>query len=157
LYWDLSNSDDLSRVGWPTNVPENIWFIDHPSSIEIMLPDVTLKSLDVESIQVYRDDHLLSTVFLFWPAESAEDAQARAVALADELRLMSRDDLDKWYLANCNGKKDPLKTTARITARRLGLPFYLEIRDSYQQDKPWCVSLAFDWSSKRFQSGATTR
>ncbi len=143
--WDLSRSHTVGDVDWPK--PDlSALEIAPVDEVRIELPEGRSFESDgevVHDITLDRRDRIVRNVQIDSHPRSATDAHELAVRWADKWGL-SREPLDSW---RDGATKTPVITSAR-RAQRLGdagpLPA-VEIRNSFDDERPALVSLSFYW------------
>jgi hypothetical protein len=143
--WDLARSHTVSDVDWPKPDLSAVE-ISPVDEVRIELPGG--RSFEaggdvVHDITLDRRDRIVRNVQIDSHPRSAADAHELAVRWAEDWGL-SREPLDRW---RDGATKTPAITSARRTDR-IGdtgpLPT-VEIRNSFQDDRPALVSLQFYW------------
>jgi hypothetical protein len=143
--WNLSRSHTVGDVDWPK--PDlSALEISPVDEVRIELPEGRSFESDgevVHDITLDRRDRIVRNVQIDSHPRSAADAHELAVRWADRWGL-SREPLDSW---RDGATKTPVITSAR-RAQRIGdagpLPA-VEIRNSFDDERPALVSLSFYW------------
>jgi hypothetical protein len=143
--WDLSTSHTVDDVDWPK--PElSAVEISPVEEVRIELPEGKSFAAGgdvVHDITLDRRERIVRNVQIDSHPRSAEDAHELAVRWAEEWGL-PREPLDRWRDGDA---KTPAITSAR-RGERIGdegpLPA-VEIRNSFEDDRPALVSLQFYW------------
>jgi hypothetical protein len=143
--WDLSRSHTVDDVGWPKPDLSAVE-ISPVGSVRIRLPEGKSFASDgevVHDLTLDRRDRTVRGVQIDSHPRSEEDAHELAVRWAGEWGL-SREPLDRWRDGET---KTPVITSSRREAR-IGaegpLPA-VEIRKSFDDERPALVSLEFYW------------
>jgi hypothetical protein len=144
--WNLSRSHTIDDVEWPKPDLSAVE-ISPVGSVRIQLPDGRSFTSDgevVHDITLDRRDRIVRGVQIDSHPRSDADAHELAVRWATEWNL-SREPLDRWR----DGKtKTPVITSSSRRTERVGadgpLPT-VEIRKSFEDERPALVSLQFYW------------
>jgi hypothetical protein len=143
--WDLSRSHTTADVDWPK--PElSAVEISPVGEVRIELPEdrsFTAEGDVVHDITLDRRERIVRNVQIDSHPRSETDAHELAVRWAKDWGL-SREPLDRWRDGEV---RTPVITSAR-RAERIGdagpVPA-VEIRNSFQDERPALVSLQFYW------------
>ena len=143
--WDLSHSHTMDDVDWPKPDLSAVE-ISPVEQVRIALPEGRAFESGgdvVHDITLDRRDRIVRNVQIDSHPRSAADAHELAVRWAEEWDL-SREPLDRW---RDGAAKTPAITSGRPVERiGAGGPVpAVEIRSSFQDDKPALVSLQFYW------------
>jgi hypothetical protein len=143
--WDLSQSHTTDDVDWPKPDLSAVE-ISPVEDVRIGLPDDRSFESDgdtVHDITLDRRGETVRNVQIDSHPRSPEDAHELAVRWADEWGL-SREPLDRW--------RDGASKTPAITSGRPNEPVgdggpvpTVEIRNSFEDERPALVSLQFYW------------
>jgi hypothetical protein len=143
--WDLTRSHNVGDVDWP-KPDQSAVEISPVDQVRIELPEGRSFQSDgevVHDITLDRRDRIVRNVQIDSHPRSAADAHELAVQWADDWGL-SREPLDSW---RDGATKTPVITSAR-RAERIGdrgpVPT-VEIRNSFEDERPALVSLQFYW------------
>jgi hypothetical protein len=143
--WDLSQSHTMDDVDWPKPDLSAVE-ISPVEQVRIELPEGRSFESDgdtVHDITLDRRGRAVRNLQIDSHARSAADAHALAVRWAEEWDL-SRVPLDRW---RDGATKTPAITSGR-PVERIGddgpVPS-VEIRNSFQDERPALVSLQFYW------------
>jgi hypothetical protein len=143
--WNLSSSHTMADVDWPKPDLSAVE-ISPVEQVRIALPDGRSFEADgdtVHDITLDRRDRIVRNLQIDSHPRSEADAHELAVRWAEEWGL-SREPLDRW--------RDGAAKTPAITSGRPGervgddgpVPA-VEIRNSFEDDRPALVSLQFYW------------
>jgi hypothetical protein len=146
--WDLSTSHRPSDVGFSPNGDLDAEIIEDVDSVRIALPEGrTFQAAgDIHDVTVGNDGDSLTLVAVEFQPEGVEDAYRRAVALAEEWDMPTRN-IERWYrTARDEGDLAPIERThsAEFLGGRDGPQPSLEIRP-FDQDAPALVSFQLHW------------
>jgi hypothetical protein len=145
VVWDLSTGHDIARVGWPPQVTDNIWFIDGPLYVHLILPDGESGDLQrCEKAQLRRDGNQLTHVSVMFPAETIEQCYVRTKTLARQWQITDLHELEEWHRTR-GYSADQHSGYVALGRSDLRRPRGIELRHSFQQDKPWGVSFGFGY------------
>jgi hypothetical protein len=144
--WNLSRSHTIDDVEWPKPDLSAVE-ISPVGSVRIQLPEGRSFTSDgevVHDITLDRRDRIVRGVQIDSHPRSDADAHELAVRWATDWNL-SREPLDRWR----DGKtKTPVITSSSRRTERIGedgpLPT-VEIRKSFEDERPALVSLQFYW------------
>ena len=143
--WDLSRSHTVGDVEWPKPDVSAVE-ISPVEEVRIELPADRSFEADgdvVHDITLDRRERIVRTLQIDSHPRSATDAHDLAVRWAEDWDL-SREPLDRW---RDGAVKTPVVTSARGEGR-IGdagpLPA-VEIRNSFEDERPALVSLQFYW------------
>jgi hypothetical protein len=142
--WDLSRSHTVGNVDWPKPDLSAVE-ISPVDEVRIELPEGRSFESDgevVHDITLDRRGRIVRNVQIDSHPRSAADAHKLAVRWAGEWGL-SREPLDRWRE---NGKTPAI--TSAPAGKRIGdagpVPT-VEIRNSFEDERPALVSLSFYW------------
>lgn len=146
--WDLSSSRTTAHVDWPTPDLDST-VIEPIQSVRIRFPRGRVFVSDgdvVHDVTLAREDDAAKEIDLIQidsHPRTTEDAYRLAVRWAEQWRL-PHASLDDWYEGRV---KTPVLTTAtRAEAGPGGLVPAIEIRYSFNDERPALVSLRFSWA-----------
>lgn len=146
LIWDLTLGREPSRVGWPANVTDTIWFIEDPTVVDLTMPLGERHVISFRSAQIRVDDQrLVRGCYFFYEPESLDAAYQHAQNLCKEMAITNTAALDEWY------KKRQIDKGDTGGERWVGLnrergnrqPCTVEVRPAYNPAAPWQVRLGF--------------
>ena len=146
LSWDLSRRWDVGQVGWPASVTDDLWFIDGPTRLELLLPEGRRADYRLESMRLRRDGGSLATVALGFPNQTLDEAWQTARRVAEEWDLGDRTGLDAWHSRRSADGGNTAEPRAYSHIRNDRWPAAsLAVRPTYQKGEPWFVSLTIDF------------
>lgn len=153
--WDLSASHTKQDIGEEPDPDTNHYGIRSVESIRVALPgDRVFEAGDVQDIRIDAPDDEVETISVVLNPRTAEEAHERAVALAEKWDL-SRDNLDDWLAEIRSGREEGGREADVGSALAVDggidpVPFApsVEIRYSFDDDKPWVVSFEMFWDSE---------
>lgn len=96
LGWDLSEKTDLSKVGWPKDIKEELWYVEGPGTIHLKARDGYGYKGPFWFAQVWREGNRVSTVCIMLPIGSVDEAYANATRLADQMNLKDRRGIEDF-------------------------------------------------------------
>jgi hypothetical protein len=146
--WDLSTGEEVSRVGWPASVTDDIWFIDGPQDVDLVLRGGERGRVSFYKAKLRRNGGKLVVVSFEFPNETAEDAHARAVALARQWQINDVSRLDAWHASYKDRGDRGMHYREAVASRHdLPQPRGVSIGSSFKTDKPFFVRFGFGWST----------
>lgn len=141
-------------------------YVENPGPIRLTLPDGETHEAEPFLVQAWQENGRLVGVRLLFPAESLEAAVARAGVTLDEWKLASPEhtaSLEKWRAERNsmgykpNTQSDHLHVSFN-SAKDLRFPRQVEIRPSFDMDRPWYVAVGVGFRGERErQRKAATR
>ena len=94
--WDFSDCDDISRIKTPWTSPGEVQYVYGNTRLKIKVRAGLSGELDVEMIQVWRDDKRIRGISLFTAAGTVEDVYTTAMHLADMWQIKDRNNLERF-------------------------------------------------------------
>ena len=164
--WDLSTGEAVGRVGWPASVTDDIWFIDGPQDVDLVLRGGERGRVSFYKAKLRRHGGNLVVASFEFPNETADDARARAVALARQWQITDVSRLDAWHASyRDRGDRGTHYREAVASRHDLPQPRGVSIGSSFKTDRPFFVRFGFGWSAneapvpglKPSPAGAATR
>jgi len=143
LVWDLSNDNQLARVGWPAGLKEHVWYVDGPGTIRLITPCGRDASMPYWFAQVWKVDNV-RTVCIMLPPTTVEEAHAEAIRLADQWEILDRRGIDDFL--STRGKRILSGSSGNAQGATMmdGIPpRAIEIRHVFASERDqWQVTLA---------------
>jgi hypothetical protein len=157
LLWNLEDGHELSRVGWPPDHHTSVLQL-RGAEVSIVLPEGVKieewQSSNVYVNQSYEDPALIDTIMLRTKPLTLDDAYIRAIELAEQLDL-PREPIEKWYEERTRLGTPPFGLNHFIAVRNdFYPPLTLESAASYNDERPWIISLEIYWPHDRDSQGA---
>jgi hypothetical protein len=142
LTWDLSRSHRVEDVDWPADRAGTQRFLEGDLALTLKLPGRTLRT-ELADVRVERKDGEVAVLQLREHARTLDEVYAEIQKRIKELDLPRRD-LDQWYQ---DAKSGDFRKDRTFAARRNDLvpALSLEIRHSYQPERPWYLSWEIAW------------
>jgi hypothetical protein len=152
--WDLSDSHTTADVHWPK--PDlNAVEVKAADSLRIRLPEGRVLSENgvVDHVNMGRDGKLVTSIHVDSKPRSTDDAYELAKRWAKDWGLPAQP-IESWHEQRVAGRKrgdeDVLTTTSTgakpgSTIGKDGPQPSLQIRHSFEDDRPSLVSLQFNW------------
>jgi len=143
LRWDFTKGHHIAIVGWDASDSSTTLITRRATrKLWIRLPDSTEFSCDVETLQHRREGVALTSISLGFADEPLDDAIARAMSWADQLRILDTSKLVEWRAA----RQRQHRSIDAVNAIRIGRTFHaygigLEIRPSYIGMDHWHLTL----------------
>jgi hypothetical protein len=143
--WDLSKDQDVSRVQWPAYVGGlgDIWFLDGPCTITLILPDGRRGTFSLYKAQLRRYGAQIYSVSIEFESETLTESRDRARQLASDWQISDLRELERWCQKRAiDGGNPPDGEVNNVTAGRNG-PLYtcgISIRPTHDSKHPWFVS-----------------
>jgi hypothetical protein len=130
-------------VGWPAGNNSDIWYLEGPRDIEIVLPAGRRVSYTFSICQVQREGELVRGIALLSRAQQLETAYSQARKLSAEWGLGGREGLDAWRDKRRRdgvGDRDPDGQNWRADGPRGAFPRYgVAVLCTFRSDIPWTV------------------
>ena len=150
LHWDLTVSREAGKVGWPNGLTDDLWFIEEPTKLDLVMPSGEHRVIEFRSAQIRLDDQrrVRNCNFFFEP-ERLEDAYSRAKDLCEQFGIDGGQELSKWRDKRISeGENVAVQEWLRIS-RPDGdpQPCFVEIRYALNPKTPWQVRLCFDFEN----------
>ena len=156
--WNLAESHTMEDVDWPRPDLDTVELAP-VDSVRVRLPGgkaFTSNGDVVHDVTLERDERQVITVQIDSHARTTEDAYDLAVRWSEEWNL-PRKPLDAWYEKRLDGRKqgrEDIGSTAFSTRHDMtvgpGGPIpSVQIRFSFDEEKPSLVSLQFEWPRER--------
>ena len=109
--WDLSQSNQVSRVSWPSDNDSGLYHIQNPDIVNIDLPDENvIKDFDSRHFYVSRDpiytDQIIGVEAQSYPLTS-DEAYQQFGDLLKKYDLERNESLETWYEIAQKYESDP--------------------------------------------------
>lgn len=154
LNWDLSASHTKEDIGEEPDPETNHYGIRSVESIRVALPgDRIFEADDVQDIRISAEGDDVEEIGVVLHPRTAEDAHARAVALAGQWDLR-REGLDEWLqqvrsVREQDEDQDEASVGQALATDKVpGVAAFapsVEIRYSFDDEKPWVVAFNMYW------------
>jgi hypothetical protein len=142
LQWDLSRSHRVEDVDWPADRAGTQRFLEGDIRLTLKLPGRTLRA-ELADVRVERQGGEVTVLQLRGHPQTLDEVHAEVQKRMKEHDLPRRD-LDQWYQ---DAKSGDFRKDRTFATRRNDLvpALSLEVRHSYQEDRPWYLSWEVAW------------
>jgi len=148
LSWDVSEGHELERVGWPPNHDSDTF---HLSDVVVTIKvsdTVTLENWVASNVYVTQNLQApthIQTIMIRSQPLTLEEAYAEALRLAD-LMALPKERIEQWYQERLVKGQSGFEQVNFIATRNdLEPALTLESAVSFNDEKPWILSLSVFW------------
>ena len=142
LEWDLSRTHRIADIDWPAELARPQRFLEGEITLTLKLPEGRVLKLELADIRAERKDDQLSALVLRGHGQPLDKAVVAAEKWMDQLAL-PRQDLDQW---SEDARSGDFRKSRVFASRNDLLPaLSLEIKHSYDPERPWYLAWEIAW------------
>lgn len=158
--WRITEALDPAEVNadvLPPGSTTTIAYVEQPGLIRIVLPDGEAHEAEPYLVQAAQETQRLTYLRLLFPSESLDSAVARAEVMLDEWGVVTPEytkRLAEWHAerAQQGYQRGPYSAGLHISfnsTMNQRFPRQVEIRPSYDSNRPWYVAVGVSFYGER--------